>query len=251
MDKQGNEQTLNDGSAKPAIYRARSIVTMTQTPAEAFAVVGEQIVAVGKVDDLRTRFPEAELVDFGDAHMHLGMTAEDLLHVDLSYESVSSLAQLKAKLREEALRRPPGTWIRGTRYDDAKMAEGRVLTRWDLDEVSREHPILVIHVAGHWAVVNTKALEMGGITENTAAPPGGRFGKDASGRLNGILYEQALFDFAYPAASKTGRTVAPASTFEERLGGLARAVEMFHAAGLTSVTDALVGPQELALFQEG
>jgi len=243
----------------PVIYRARSVITMRPQSAQAFAVLGGRIVATGSARELHARFRGAEEVDFGnaviapgfnDAHMHLGMTAEDLLHLDLSYNTTPSLSAAKAKLREQAQLVPAGTWIRASRYDDAKMAEGRLLDRWDLDEVSRQHPILVIHIAGHWGVVNSKALELGGIDEHTQEPFGGKFGRDATGRLNGILYEQALFDFAYPSASKQGRTVVPASSFEERLAGLSRAVQMFHAAGLTSVGDALVGPHELALFQE-
>jgi predicted amidohydrolase YtcJ len=244
---------------KAVIYRARSVITMTNEHPQAFAVLGERMVATGAAQDLHAQFAGAEEVDFGnaviipgfnDAHMHLGMTAEDLLHLDLSPKTTSSLSAAKAKLQAQAQRLAPGTWIRASRYDDAKMPEGRVLNRWDLDEVSVEHPILVIHIAGHWGVVNSKALELGKINEGTAPPSGGKFGRDATGRLNGILYEQALFDFAFPSAAKQGRTVAPASSFEERLGGLSRAVQMFHAAGLTSIGDALVGPQELALFQE-
>lgn len=244
----------------PIVVKARRIITMTPDRPEALAVVGEHVVATGRVGDLLERFPGAEVIDcgdgvivpgFNDAHMHLAQAAEGLLHVDLSIKAVRSLAELKDRLRREASRVPAGQWIQGGRYDDARMAEGRGLTRWDLDEVSREHPLLVIHVAGHWGVANSLALERGGIDETTQPPAGGAFGRDASGRLNGVLYEQALFDFAYPAVSRRATTVVPPSPCDELLGGLDRAVEMFHAAGLTSVGDALVGPRELRLFQEG
>ena len=153
-------------------------------------------------------------------------------------------------LRAALAHAPPGGWIRGSRYDDAKMAEGRVLTRWDLDAISREHPILVLQVAGHWGVVNSKALELGGIDESSEAPPGGKFGRDGSGRLNGILFEAAIFDYAYPQATRRAQTVAPASTPEDRQRGLGLAMRAFHAAGITSLTDAMVGPADIALFQE-
>ncbi|MDE2572346.1 MAG: amidohydrolase [bacterium] len=241
------------------IYRARRIISMTDHEPEAFAVLNGRIVATGAATELAARFPGSERVDFGDgvvipglndAHCHLGITAEDLLHLDLSVDAVHSLAQIIERLRGEAARTPSGTWLRGSRYDDAKMAEGRVLTRWDLDGVSREHPIMVLHVAGHWGVLNSSALELGGIDDASQPPEGGAFGRDASGRLNGILYEQAIFNYAYPATAKNGKTIAPPSAFEERLLGLARGVKMFHAAGLTSITDALVSPQDIALFQE-
>lgn len=248
------------------IYTARRIVTMAehdsgeQAGANAFAVQHGRIVATGRRDALASRFPQAEQVDFGDgvvipglndAHCHLGITAEDLLHLDLSIDVVRSLAEIKTRLRAEAERVPPGTWIRGSRYDDAKMAEGRTLTRTDLDEISRAHPIMVIHVAGHWGILNSKALELGGLTDESTPPDGGALGRDAAGHLNGILYEQAIFNYAYAATAKGGKTIAPASTLEERLSGLARAVTLFHAAGITSITDALVSPADITLFQEG
>jgi len=245
---------------KASIYSGRRVISMTAEEPQAFAVIGGRIVASGSLDQLRGRFPEAEGVDFGDgvivpgfndAHCHLGMTCTDLLHLDFSIDAVHSLAEILGQLRAEVAGAPAGTWVRGSRYDDAKMAEGRVLTRADLDAVSREHPIMVLQVAGHWGVLNSKALELGGITETSEPPEGGAFGRDGANRLNGILYEQAIFNYAYAAAAKGGKTVAPAGSFEELLLGLARGVKMFHSAGITSITDALAGPADIALFEEG
>ncbi len=241
-----------------SIFHARRVITMTSQEPEAFAVLGERIVATGSVDSLAARFPEAERVDFGggvvvpgfnDAHMHPSQVAEDLLHLDASPKSTRSIADLKAALLRQAAEVPSGRWIRASRYDDSKMAEGRTLSRADLDEVTPNHPVLVVHVSGHWAVANSKALEAGGIDDASEAPPGGEFGRDATGRLNGILYEQAMFNFAYPSMA-SGPTVIPPSTVDEKLEGLARALKMFNAAGLTSVGDALVGPKEMELYLE-
>lgn len=241
------------------IFHARRIVTMAGDAPEAFATADERIVATGTVDLLRERFPVADVVDFrdgvivpgfNDAHAHLAVAAEDMLHLDLSIDAVGSLAEIAAKLRDELAQTPADGWIRGSRYDDAKMAEGRVLTRGDLDAVSREHPIMVLHVAGHWGVVNSKALALGGIDEGSPEPPGGKFGRDGNGRLNGILFETAIFDFAYPQATRLPQTVAPASTPEDRLRGLDRAMRAFHAAGITSVTDAMIGPDDITLLRE-
>lgn len=232
---------------------------MTGDEPEALVVTGDRVVASGALRELRSGFLAADVVDFGDAvvvpgfndaHAHLAVAAEDMLHLDLSIDAVSSLAEIAVKLRAQLARTPPGGWIRGSRYDDAKMAEKRVLARWDLDEVSTEHPIMVLQVAGHWGVVNSKALELGGIDERTAEPPGGRFGRDATGRLNGILFETAIFDFAYPQATRLAQTIAPASTPEDRLRGLQLAMSAFHAAGITSVTDAMIGPADVALLEE-
>ena len=239
------------------IFRARRIQTLAGDEPEALAVVGEQIAATGSMDDLARRFPDAERVEldgvvvpgFYDAHMHPSQVAEDLLHVDVSASVVHSLAELTQTLRSEAQKLPPGEWIRASRYDDARMPEGRLLTRADLDnQVSREHPVLVVHVAGHWGVANSRALGLGGLDDRSEPPPGGDFGRDANGHLNGVLYERALFQFAYPAIAG-GPTVIPPTSLEERLGGLRRALAMFHAAGITSVCDAMVGPDDIRLYQ--
>jgi predicted amidohydrolase YtcJ len=241
------------------IFRGRRIIAQDgASEPEAFATIRGRIVETGSVEALQIRYPKAELIEldgvvipgFNDAHAHLAMAAEDVLHLDFSIKSVRSLAEIKAKIRAEAARRPTTEWIRGSRYDDAKMVEGRVLSRADLDEVAPDHPVLVLHVAGHWGVANSKALRLGGIAEGTKPPEGGDFGVDGSGKLNGVLYEQAIFNYAYPSVAESGVSVAPASTIAERLAGMERAQRMFHAAGITSLGDALVGPQDLELFSE-
>ena len=121
---------------------------------EAFAVLGERIVATGSADVLQVRFPEAALTDLGDgiivpgfndSHIHPSIVAEDLLNLDVSSDVVGSLAELTGRVMQQAASTTPGTWIKASRYDDAKMAEGRVLTRWDLDEVAPDHPVLIVH----------------------------------------------------------------------------------------------------------
>jgi predicted amidohydrolase YtcJ len=239
------------------IFTARRILARPGTTVAAFAVEGERIAAVGTRDELAARFAAAEVVDLGDAvivpgfvdaHAHLAMAAEDVLHLDLSPHEIASLPALLAAVRAQAARVPPGGWIRGSRYDDGKTAGGRVLTRAELDAAAPDHPALVVHVAAHWGVVNSRALALAGIDENTPDPPGGRFGRDAAGRLNGIVFEQALFDFANPALARGGRSIAPESSLEDRLNGLAIAQEMFHSAGITSLGDAMVGPSDWSLF---
>lgn len=244
--------------ATVAIFRARRVIALAGGEPEAFAVLGEHVVGTGTLAALRERFPAAEVSDFGegiivpgfnDAHVHPSIVAEDLLNLDVSYGPVRSLADLTAKVLAQATAMPPGTWVRASRYDDAKMAEGRLLTRWDLDEVAPDHPVLVLQVAGHWGVVNTRALELGGLDDASTPPEGGAYGRDAAGRLNGVLYERGLFEFAYPAVA-SGEPIVPQATQEDRLGGLQQALAMFHAAGLTSLGDALVGPRDVALYQE-
>jgi predicted amidohydrolase YtcJ len=238
------------------LFRARRIITLAGPAVEAIVTVGERIVASGTADELAVRFPSAKQVDFGDgvvvpgfndAHMHPAQAAEDLLHVDVSAGRVQSNADILARLRLAAEQLPADAWLRASRYDDGKMTEGRVLTRWDLDVVAPHHPTLVTQVAGHWGIVNSRALTLAGLGDDSQPPEGGAYGRDASGHLNGVLYERALFGLANP--SIVGAALIPPTSLEDHLGGLRQALRQFHAAGLTSVADAAAGPDDLRLYQ--
>jgi len=240
------------------IFKAARIVTQTGESPEALATVDQRIVATGTFSDLRALLPEAAVTDLGetvvvpgfnDAHGHIGIVAEDALYLDLSWDVVRSHAEMIESIRNEASRTPAGEWLRATRYDDAKMGVGRILSRWELDEISREHPMFIHHVAGHWCVVNSKALEIAGIDESTEDPSGGRIDRDANGRLNGILHERAMEIF-WPFSTEGGRGLMPVASLEDRLRGFARVQKEFHASGITSLTDALVQPHDIALFEE-
>ena len=239
----------------PTIYRARQIVAQaTRGPdPDAFAVTGEQIVATGTVAELADRYPTAEIVDFGDAviapgfhdaHAHLAMTAEDVLHLDLSHQAVANVDALLATIAREAERTPAGQWIRGSRYDDQKTGP---LSRDALDKVAPDHPVLVTHVAAHWGVVSSAALARLGIDEATPNPEGGLYDRYADGRLNGRLVERALMNVTMPADAKVGSNI-PASSPQDLQRGVVRASKTWNAAGLTSVCDALVSPNDIAVF---
>lgn len=238
----------------PLLFRAAHVVA--QAPGggpepEAFAVQDGRIRATGDVAALRSRFPGAREVDLGDAtvvpglhdaHIHLANAAEDLLHLDLSAAAVRDVDDLLARVRAAAT--TPGEWVRGSRYDDVKT--GR-LTRWDLDRAAPDNPVIVVQVAGHWGVVNSRALRELGIDESSAPPPGGDHGRAPDGSLDGRLVERAFMPLVYPAVGDG--SPLPVSTPEDRLRGLVRAMELWHAAGLTSVCDALIAPDDVALLR--
>nr|WP_256413665.1 amidohydrolase family protein [Saccharopolyspora sp. ASAGF58] len=204
----------------------------------ALASLGEWIVGVGDLGDLRRRMPEAELVDFGDAtivpgfndaHQHPTMMAANQRGVDVS-AAISHVALLD-ELRGGARDTLPGQWVLGTRYDHGKSTGGKPLTRADLDEVTYTHPVLLINIG------------------ESAAPPGGGLTRDAAGHLNGVVHEQSLFELAYPSLSY-GRLVFPVQDGETALAQLKSTLRELNAAGITSVGDAMVDPAELTLLQE-
>ncbi|HWU55059.1 MAG TPA: amidohydrolase family protein, partial [Rhizomicrobium sp.] len=196
------------------VFNARVHTVDTATPsAQAFAVRAGRFVAVGSNDikslaGKKTRTIDAKgmmvVPGFIDTHNHAGgggaiMTGnaggEGMLydvHVGNPYEVEQvSIASIIAKLRAKAATLPPGTWVVGDFLDDTKLAEKRPLNVHDLDKVSTDHPVIVIHRGGHTYFVNSKAFQMAGITKATPNPFGGTYDKDAGGELNGRVTDLA------------------------------------------------------------
>ncbi len=245
------------GRATWTLLRAARIHTLDGPPVEALVLFGDRVVAAGKASDLVDRFPVDRRIELdgvvvpglNDAHAHPTMTAENLLHVNCSPEVATGEARLVELLREAAAQLGPGEWVLGSRYDHSKTTDGRVVNREFLDMAVPEHPALLTHVASHWGVLNSAGLAAAGLTRDSMDPPGGALGRDGAGELNGVVYEQALFDISCPSLAR-GQATVPASDLDARLRGLARAQRMFHAAGLTSMTDALCGPEDVRLLAE-
>lgn len=239
-----------DGQAR--IITARHIVTMNGTGSaepEAFACRDEWVTACGDLAGLRERFPEAEVTDLGDvtvvpgfndAHQHPTICAEQLLQVDLSPGAVEDTPDLLARLRERAGSTPEGQWVIGCGYDPARTSGGSELTRAELDRACPRNPVLVVHVTLHAGVLNSRALELAGLAGTGDAPAGGELGHDGAGNLTGVLHDQALYDVAFPAFTRERTVVAPPGIDELR-GAFTAFSRTLHAAGITSVGDAVIG----------
>jgi predicted amidohydrolase YtcJ len=171
--------------------------------AEAFAVKGDRFLAVGSTTDMkslagpRTRTYDAKGMfitpGFIDTHNHGGGTI--LLYEVLvgnpyvvEYVTIQSIID---KLKARAAATPPGYWVQGFYFDDAKVKDNRPITNKDLDKVSTVHPVVVRHRGGHTSYYNSKAMEMAGLTKNTPPHFGGTFDKDARGELNGRVTDRA------------------------------------------------------------
>jgi len=182
---------------------------------------------------------------FIDTHNHAGAGGaaftgnaggEGLLydvHVGNPYEVEQvPITSIIAKLKDKAMTLPPGTWVTGDFLDDTKLADRRALNVHDLDKVSVDHPVAVIHRGGHTAFVNSKALQMAGVTKNTPDPFGGTFDKDAQGELNGRITDRAIAVFF-----KVGKReqFTPAQRAKRVLEGVAFISAKFAQYGLTTV----------------
>lgn len=249
-------------AAADLVFWGGNVITLDpgKPAAEAVAVKGGRFLAAGPDEEvLGLAGKKTEIValrgrtvtpGFIDSHQHLFEYGTHLLQLDCSPRKCRSLADIQKAVRRAALRQAPGEWIRGAGYDDTKMPDRRPLNRWDLDEAAPDHPVLIQQVSGHWAVANSRALEKGGVKEDAPDPEGGSYGRDSrTGRLNGILYEQAEFAFVYEGT--TGRPpILPPFSLKERLRGVRLAGERYLAAGLTGVHDALVSAQTIETYQE-
>lgn len=168
---------------------------------QAFAVEDGRFAAVGTTEQLRQRFPDAPMEDmrgaflcpgFHDSHMHLLGLGTLLSHVDLSAHT-HALTDLCAALRDGLAQVPTGEWLVGRGWNDDYFAdEKRFPTRWDLDEISRDVPIIATRACGHVCVVNSRALRLAGIDANTPDPEGGAIDRDAEGTPTGVLRETAI-----------------------------------------------------------
>ena len=196
-----------------SVYVGGNILTMNdeQPIAEAVAVRGGRIQAVGRLDDLApylgsdTRRVDLQgrtlLPGFVDSHGHvqgIGLQASSANLLPAPDGSGRDIVAVQALLRDwQANNTGPlkaTGWIVGFGYDDSQLAEGRHPTRDDLDAVSTEQPVLVIHQSGHLGAVNSKALELAGVTAETQDPAGGVFRRrEGSNEPNGVLEEYALF----------------------------------------------------------
>ena len=218
--------------------------------AQAIAIANGRILAVGTNAEIRALSrPGTRTVDLGgkvvipgviDAHNHpAGAGLRHLREVDCDLRSIGAI---QAALRERAASTPAGEWIRGFKYDDTKTAERRFLTRADLDAVSTRHPIYVEHRGGHTAYVNSLAFARAGITESTADPVGGRYERDAAGKLSGRAAESAAAHLDEAGQKPYSRA--------DRQAGVAEISRRLAAAGITSVTDAGASPAELQAYQD-
>jgi hypothetical protein len=136
------------------------------------------------------------------------------------------------KLRAKAKETPPGTWVEGYFFDDTKVQDKRELNVHDLDEVSKDHPVVVQHRGGHTSFYNSRALAMAGIDKNTPNPAGGTFDRDTLGDLNGRVTDRARAAFG-----RVGQR--PSFTADQRdqreRDGQAYISKQFVRYGLTSV----------------
>jgi len=212
--------------------------------AEAFAIAGSRVVAVGSSADIRSLIGRrTQVIDAGgmtivpgftDTHNHCSgsvLLYEVLVGNPFEVEFVtiqSIIDKLKAKAREL----PPDAWVEGYFFDDTKLKDKRPLNVRDLDQVSTDHPVVVHHRGGHTSFYNSRAFALAKVTKGTPNPAGGTFDRDATGDLNGRVTDLAREPFNRVG---TRPTYTAAQRDQRERDALAHISKHFVRYGLTSV----------------
>jgi predicted amidohydrolase YtcJ len=208
--------------------------------AEALAIRGDRILAVGTRDEImKLKGPETKVVDlsgrfvmpgFNDAHMHLASAGLEKMNVNLV--GVKTLDEFRERLQAKCAAArsaaEPLEWVVGEGWDETLWPVKALPTRWDLDEVSGKHPVYLERVDGHIGVANTRALQLASVTVASRDPEGGKIDRDEAGTPNGILREKAQ-DAVW--------AVIPKPTHEKRRQAIELALADLASHGITSAQD--------------
>jgi len=203
---------------------------------EIIAIRGDRILAVGMKDDIaKYKGPDTKIIDLGghfvmpgfnDAHMHLASAGLEKMNVDMV--GAKTLDEFRERLRAKCDAAAPGEWVIGEGWDETVWPVKVPPTRWDLDEVSGDHPVFLVRVDGHIAVANTRALQLASVTVASKPPSGGKIDRDEGGTPTGILREKA---------TELVRDVIPKPTHEKRRQAIEMALEDLASHGVTSAQD--------------
>ena len=245
---------LGQSESKPAadlIITNAKIWTVDQSmpTAQAVAVLGDRIVAVGSDADADAwRGPRTNVIDaggklllpgFNDAHVHFVDGGEQLNSVQLN--DATSAAEFARRIGERTKATPKGEWILGGDWDDTKWNPPELPTKDLIDRVAPDTPVFVSRYDGHMGVANSLVLRLAGITAKTPDPPGGTVVRDAQGNPTG-----ALKDAAMGYLSK----VIPPMSHEQRLRAARRALVHAAAVGVTSVQNMSAALEDVAVYSE-
>ena len=217
--------------------------------AQAVAVLGDRIVAVGTDSDVAAwRGPQTQVIDaggklllpgFNDAHVHFVSGGAQLDAVQLN--DATSAQEFVRRIGERAKVTPKGSWILGGDWDETKWTPAELPTREMIDPVTGDTPVFVSRYDGHMGLANSAALRAAGITAQTPDPPGGAIVRDAKGNPTGALKDAAA-DLLY-------KHVPPLS-HEERMHAVRRALAYAASLGVTSVQNMNPDYADIGVYAE-
>lgn len=243
--------TPTTGSAELALINGHVItVDARGTIAQAVAVQSGRIVAVGSNQDIEELIgPQTRVLDLAgqtvtpgliDSHNHFqGFGVVQQLLVDLRPPKVSTITAIQQRIAEQVAQTPAGTWVIGHGF--YTLDDGRWPNRHDLDPVSPNNPVFILHGSGQFGVANSRALQEAEITRSTRNPPGGVIQKDEQGEPTGVM-------LMYPAEVEVLKSF-PLYPVEELEKCIQWAEDQFLAQGITSIQDVMVSGQVISPLQ--
>ena len=246
-------QTLG-AQSKPAadlIIRNAKVWTVDKShpSAQAVAVLGERIVAVGSNDDVETwRGANTRVIDasgklllpgFNDSHVHFVDGGMALDSVQLN--NVTSAQEFARRIAERAKTTPKGEWVQGGDWDETKWNPAEMPTKELIDPATPDTPVFVSRYDGHMALANSVTLRLAGITAQTPDPPGGVIVRDAQGNPTGALKDAAMDYVA---------KIEPPLSHDQRMKAVKRALAHAASVGVTSVQHMNPEYADIAIYSE-
>lgn len=239
-------------NAADIVFKNGNVYTVDpKTPrAQAIAVNKDRIVFVGSDADAQKFVgPKTRVVDlkgstvlpgFADAHQHL--SGVGFREMTLNLEGTTSLEDFLAKVKARVEQAKPGEWVTGRGWIETHWKPPVFPTRWDLDKVAPNNPVILGRADGHGSVANTAALNLGGIDKNTPNPFGGEISKDKqSGEPNGML-----LDAAQGLVRRRIPPTTPAEAERAVVLGVKRNIEL----GWTQIQDAGGSYNDVEVFKK-
>ena len=237
------------------IISSNKVILMTEKESAqplSVAIKNKKIIWIGSHEDAKNI--QGEHVDFGnqavlpgfiDAHGHASYLAFATQVANIASPPVGKInniqdlqTELKNFIQDSGLQ--PGEWLMGLGYDDSLLAEQRHPTKDDLDEVSTEHPIYLIHVSAHLGAANSLGLSLANINSKTQDPPGGKIRRyENSLEPNGVFEETA----AYPLQQLA------MSAYKDPIGSVKKAMEIYARNGITTAQDGASSLETIGLMQ--
>ena len=224
-------------------------VDSSHPEAEAVAILGDRIVAVGSNQEIEAwRGPKTRVVDaagkrllpgFNDAHVHLTDGGAGLDEVQLN--DATTAQEFSRRIGEQLKKTPTGQWILGGDWDETKWNPPQLPTKELIDPVTPQIPVAVNRYDGHMILANSLALKLAGITAETQDPAGGVIVKDAQGNPTGALKDAAA-DLVYK--------VIPDMTHDQRRHAIERALGHAASLGVTSVQHMNPEYADIAIYSE-
>jgi predicted amidohydrolase YtcJ len=231
------------------VLRGGNIVTVDHdwSIAHALAITDGKFVAVGSDAQMTTHIgPNTRVIELGgktvvpgliDSHLHQLFAALNGPAVQLL--GAKTVADVQAAIGERVARTEPGKWVMASSgWHESILEEGRMPTRFELDKVSPNNPVFIPR-GGHVITVNSKALELAGITKDTPNPDGGVIVRDDKGEATGVLLENATY--------LVRKILPPPPANMAEL--LKAAMADLNSYGIVSVIEPGVNEQQIALYR--